>query len=72
MARPRKKHIFLRIISTLIWIAAMVALGMLTFEIYKAKIMPMKYYAILGGVALFLLIIVGQEYGYSYLMIYCF
>jgi len=57
MARPRKKHIFLRIISTLIWIAAMVALGMLTFEIYKAKIMPMKYFAILGGVALFLLII---------------
>ncbi len=57
MAKTRKKHKFLRFISTIIWLAAMVALGFLTYELYKANIMPTKYYAIIGGLALFLLII---------------
>ena len=57
MSRTRKKHKLLRFISTIIWLAAMVALGFLTYELYKANIMPTKYYAIIGGLALFLLII---------------
>ena len=57
MARPKKKHVFLRIISTIIWLAAMAALGYLTYILYNADIMPLKYFGIIGGVALFLIII---------------
>ena len=57
MARPRKKHVFLRIISTIIWLATMAAIGMLTYELYKADIMPIKYFGIIGGVVVILLII---------------
>ncbi len=57
MARPRKKHVFLRIISTILWLAAMAALGYLTYVLYNADIMPLKYFGIIGGVALFLIII---------------
>ena len=57
MARPRKKHVFLRIISTLLWLVTMAALGMLTYELYKADIMPIKYFGIIGGIAVFLLLV---------------
>ncbi len=57
MARRRKKHVFLRVISTLIWLVAMAALGFLTYEIYTTNIMPAKYYLYLGGVFLFLILI---------------
>ena len=57
MARPRKKHIFLRIISTLLWLVTMATVGMLTYELYTADIMPLKYFEIIGGVVVLLLII---------------
>ncbi len=57
MARPRKKHVFLRIISTLIWLVTMAALGYFTYILYNADIMPLKYFGIIGGIALFLIII---------------
>lgn len=57
MAKPRKKHVFLRIISTLIWLAAMASLGYLSYILYNADIMPIKYFAILGGIAVFLILV---------------
>ncbi len=57
MAKRRKKHVFLRVISTIIWLVTMAALGYFTYILYKANIMPIKYFGILGGIALFLLLV---------------
>lgn len=57
MARTRKKHKFLRFISTIIWLATMAALGYFTYILYEANVVPIKYFAIIGGVALFLLLV---------------
>lgn len=58
MAKKKSKgKTILRIISIIIWLIAIIILGMLTYEIYCFDILPSKYYLIIGAVALFLIIL---------------
>ena len=58
MAKKKSKgKTIIRVISIIIWILAIVALGMLTYEIYSFNILPSKYYLIIGAVALFLVLL---------------
>ena len=58
MAKKKSKNkIVYTTISTIIWAITMITLGLLTYEIYDFGILPAKYYAIIGVVALFLVLL---------------
>lgn len=43
-------------ISIILWILSMIVLSLLTFEIYKANVLPSKFFIYIGGVFLFMII----------------
>ena len=55
--KKKKKHIVLRILSLILWIACMSCVCYLSYQIYKANMLPNKYYYILIGVIVFLILI---------------
>ena len=54
-ATPGK--IILWILSIIIWLASVVSLGLLTYEIYSVDILPSKFYTIIGVGFVILLIL---------------
>ncbi|MDD6272212.1 MAG: LCP family protein [bacterium] len=45
------------IFSIIIWIGAFISLSLLSYQIYKANILPMKYFMILVGVIVFMILL---------------
>ena len=39
-------------ISIILWILSMIVLSLLTFEVYKANVLPNKFFIYIGGVFL--------------------
>lgn len=55
--KKKNKHTVLRIISLILWIACIACIFYLSYQIYKANMLPTKYYYILIGVIVFLILI---------------
>ena len=55
--KKKKKHIILRVLSIILWIACMACVCYLSYQIYKANMLPTKYYYILIGVIVFLILL---------------
>ena len=55
--KKRKEHKVFRIISIILWALALLSMGYLCYLIYTANILPNKYYMILIGVLVFLVLI---------------
>ena len=56
MSKRKKKNTVLRIISGFLWLLALISMGYLCYLIYTANILPTKYYMILVGVMVFLIL----------------
>lgn len=55
MAKKRKNRP--NIISIIIWLLAMISISYLTYQIYMANVLPMKYFMILVGIIVFMIIL---------------
>lgn len=55
--KKKQKHIVLRVLSLILWIACMACVCYLSYQIYKANMLPTKYYYILIGVIVFLILL---------------
>ena len=56
MAKKRKNRP--NIISIIIWLLAMISISYLTYQIYIANVLPMKYFMILVGIIVFMIIFI--------------
>lgn len=57
MSRKSKINKIPRIICTILWAITLIVMCALCYEIYKSDILPVKYYAILGILIVFLILI---------------